>query len=455
MTPAFVDFIHDTRFADLPPEVAAMARTCILDLIGVTCAGSRTALSRIARNFAARHLATSEDGSAARLILDGRRASIPGVAFAGAATIDSFDAHDGHVLTKGHAGVAVWPTALGLLQVAGSREGRALLASVVIGYEIALRAGIALHATARDYHTSGAWSALACAAVGARILRLDATATRDALGIAEYYGPRSPMMRCIDHPTMVKDGSAWGALGGVSAAFLAADGFTGAPAMLAEAPEAAEYWSDLGTRWRILEQYFKAYPVCRWAQPAVEAAISLQRQFDVRPAAIVGITVASFRAAVRLACRVPATTEEAQYSLPFPVAAALVRGTIGADEVDRNGIADPEIQRLSNATILEPCARYEQRFPEERWAHVTFRLTDGRTITSEPAIARGNPENPLTAGELTTKYRALAWPVLGEYRSSLIEAGVASLGEADAEFDGLMDDLIEPAEFFEPQHSAE
>jgi 2-methylcitrate dehydratase PrpD len=356
MTPPFVDFIHDTRFADLPPEVAAMGRTCILDLIGVACAGSRTALSRIARNFATRHLAASEDGSAARLILDGRRASAAGVAFAGAATIDSFDAHDGHVLTKGHAGVAVWPAALGLLQVAGSREGRALLASVVIGYEVALRAGIALHATARDYHTSGSWSALACAALGARILRLDGTATRHALGIAEYYGPRSPMMRCIDHPTMVKDGSAWGALSGVSAAFLAADGFTGAPALLAEAPEIAEYWADLGTKWRILEQYFKAYPVCRWAQPAVEAAIGLQRQFDVRPAAIVGITVASFEAAVRLACRAPATTEEAQYSLPFPVAAALVRGTIGADEVGRNGFADSEIQRLSSATILEPCA---------------------------------------------------------------------------------------------------
>ena len=48
---------------------------------------------------------------------------------------------------------------------------------------------------------------------------------------------------------------------------------------------------------------------------------------------------------MRLACRAPATTEEAQYSLPFPVAAALVRGTIGADEVGRNGFANPEIQQ--------------------------------------------------------------------------------------------------------------
>jgi 2-methylcitrate dehydratase PrpD len=70
---------------------------------------------------------------------------------------------------------------------------------------------------------------------------------------------------------MVKDGSGWGAFSGVTAGFLAADGYTGAPAVTMEAPEVADLWSDLGQRWRILEQYEKAYPVCRWAQPAVEA----------------------------------------------------------------------------------------------------------------------------------------------------------------------------------------
>ena len=54
---------------------------------------------------------------------------------------------------------------------------------------------------------------------------------RHALGIAEYHGPRSQMMRCIDFPTMVKDGSGWGAIVGLSAVF-AADGFTGAPALV-------------------------------------------------------------------------------------------------------------------------------------------------------------------------------------------------------------------------------
>ena len=59
---------------------------------------------------------------------------------------------------------------------------------------------------------------------------LDDERLRHAFGIAEYHGPRSQMMRCIDFPTMVKDGSDWGAAVGVSAAYLARDGFTGAPA---------------------------------------------------------------------------------------------------------------------------------------------------------------------------------------------------------------------------------
>lgn len=450
MARSLIDFIHDVQFADLPPEVAAMARTCILDLVGVACAGSSTTMSRIARDFAARHLAAGQGTGAARLMLDGRATSVAGVAFAGAATIDSFDAHDGHPLTKGHAGVAVWPATLGLAQVTspvmGPWDGPALLASVVIGYEVALRAGIALHATARDYHTSGAWNALACAALSARALGLGATLTRHALGIAEYHGPRSPMMRCVDHPTMVKDGSAWGALSGVNAALLAADGFTGAPAALTEEPEVAEIWADLGERWRILELYFKAYPVCRWAHPAVEAALALQRQWNLRPAQIAGITISSFEAAIRLAARAPRTTEEAQYSLPFPVAAALARGTIGADEVGESAFTDPEIQRLSAATALELSADHERLFPAERWAHVTFRLADGRTVTSEPAIARGNSENPLSTEELLGKYRALAWPVLGEYRSSLIETGVANLCQAKADIGDFLEDLVEPAE---------
>ena len=115
-----------------------------------------------------------ERRAARGILFDGRRASPAGAAFAGASTIDAFDAHDGHALTKGHAGVAVLPALLAVADaVGGGRCGREFLAALVLGYEVAIRAGIALHATRADYHTSGAWNALGCAAVAARLLGLD------------------------------------------------------------------------------------------------------------------------------------------------------------------------------------------------------------------------------------------------------------------------------------------
>ena len=158
------------------------------------------------------------------------RASASGAAFANAATIDGFDAHDGHPLTKGHAGCGCFAALLAFAGDGLALSGSEALGHLLLGYEVAIRAGIALHATAAEYHTTGAWVSIATASIGARMLGLDKASLREAIGIAEYHGPRSQMMRCIDFPTMVKDGSGWGAMAGVMAAHLAREGFTGAPA---------------------------------------------------------------------------------------------------------------------------------------------------------------------------------------------------------------------------------
>ena len=219
-------FISGFRLEDAPAEAVHQAKRCLLDLIGVAAAGSQLQSSRIIRSVAA----TQFGGSGGWFLFDGRSASATGAALANATTIDGFDAHDGHPLTKGHAGCGA---IAGLLAFAGDGAGLSgaeALGHLMVGYEVAIRAGIALHATAAEYHTSGAWVSLGVAAIGARICGLDWAATREALGIAEYNGPRSQMMRCIDHPTMLKDGSGMGAMIGTQAAYLAADGFTGAPA---------------------------------------------------------------------------------------------------------------------------------------------------------------------------------------------------------------------------------
>lgn len=441
-----VDFIHALAFADLPEAVVAAARRCLLDLVGVAAAGRRTDLARIVGAHAARNFGTGGDGGA-RLVFDGRRMSPVGAAYAGASIIDSFDAHDGHALTKGHAGVALLPAILAIWDAGeADLDDRELIASTVLGYEIATRAGMALHASACDYHTSGAWNALACAALGARLLGLSPEATREALGTAEYHGPRSQMMRCIDHPTMVKDGSGWGALAGVSAALLAADGFTGAPAVTVEDPAQAEIWGDLGHRWRILEQYFKPYPVCRWAQPAIEAARDLMRDHGLSGADVADVSVRTFEAAVRLATAEPATTEQAQYSLPFPLAAAILRGRVGAEEIVRDGLADAEVRALSARIRLEVHPEIEARFPAERFAEVTLVTRDGRRFVSPWTEARGGPLNPLSDDEIVAKFRA-ATDHLGPIRRQLIENTVTALGRGPAhDIRHLLDLVLKPAE---------
>ena len=432
MSMSWISFIHDLTFDDLPEVVVSRAKLYLLDLIGVAASGRQTRLSEIAHGFAARQLGCGCASGSARLLFDDRAASAAGAAYAGASTIDSFDAHDGHALTKGHAGVALLPALFAVADSGTRVDGRNFLTSLVMGYEIATRAGMALHSSVPEYHTSGAWNALGCAAIAARLLGLGAEATRQALGTAEYHGPRSQMMRAIDHPTMVKDGSAWGALAGVSAAYLAADGFTGAPAVTVEAPERSAIWSDLGQRWRILEQYVKPYPVCRWAQPAVEAAAKLQREHDIRPESIARVRIETFGAAVRLGNRVPRTTEEAQYAAGFPVAALLVNGRIGAAEISAAGLQSPQIAALCQKIELQESAAFTARFPAERFAIVAIEQADGTVWTSGPTTARGDPDHPLPEGEIVGKFRQLT-DSLSDTRRAEIERAIATLAQSDSQ----------------------
>jgi len=266
-----------------------------------------------------------------------------------------------------------------------------------------------------DYHTSGSWNALAAAAIGARALKLDAQWTRHAIGIAEYNGPRSQMMRCIDFPTMVKDGATWGGFTGIAAAQLAQMGHTGAPAITMESPDLKSFWNDLGGRWYVCDQYVKLYPVCRWAQPAIAAALSLSDQIDV--ADITGIRIETFHEAKRLPLAEPANSEQAQYSIKFPVAAALVRRRIGVEEVSGPALSDPDILRLANMIEVAENDEANRVFPKDRLASVSIKLADGRKLESAMMKAVGDPEDPISDADLFAKFMNLAAPVVGEARA--------------------------------------
>jgi 2-methylcitrate dehydratase PrpD len=440
---ATIDFVLNTRPDDIPDAVMAFARRCLLDLLGVAAAGRSTELSSIIGDHAARHFGAGT-GPGVPMLFDGRVVSPAGAALAAGMTIDSIDAHDGHNLTKGHTGCHQLPALLAFAIAEDSLGAAEFLTSLVVGYEFATRAGISLHATAPDYHTSGAWGAVGSAALGARVLGLTSSQTFEAMGIAEYHGPRSQMMRVIDHPTMLKDGSGWGAMAGVSAAYLAADGFTGAPAVTVCDPAVDAVWADLGEHWIIFDQYFKPQPVCRWAQPAVEAALSLRQEHAFDPAAIASVQVSTFHEAARLATAHPKTTEQAQYSLPFPVAAALVRGRLGATEVTSDGLNDPLIHELADRVSMHQDPAHNAAFPANRYARVSVELADGRVLTSDDHEPRGDATAPLDDVEIRAKFHAFAAPTLGEARAKTIEAAVDALADGGS-LELLLDQIIPKA----------
>ncbi|WP_420861485.1 MmgE/PrpD family protein [Algirhabdus cladophorae] len=420
-----VTFAHKIQWADLPSSVQNLMKRSVLDTIGVAAAGYQTQMGRITARYSKDHWQAGATGPKAQLMFDGASVSPAGAAFAGAFAIDAVDAHDGHSPVKGHAGSAVFPA---LCAFGGSvrLNGSQFMAAMAVGYEVGYRAGLAQHATLSDYHTSGAWTAIGVAAMGARLLELPPDATRHAMGIAEYHGPRSQMMRCIDHPTMVRDGVGWGAPSGVTAVYMAQAGFTGAPALTVEA--APEFWDGLGRDWEIERTHYKPYPVCRWAHPAIDAASDLRTQHGLNAANIASVEIKTFHNATRLAGQDPQTADDIAYGIAFPVAAMLVRGQVGLAELAPAVLDDAEICRISKATELTEDAGFNAAAEHgERWARVVLTLRDGQVLTSRDYRPKGDPDNPMSDAEISAKFHSFTVPLLGQARANQIEDLVGQL----------------------------
>ncbi len=443
-TQSFADFTRGTSFADIPDEAIARVQDLVLDLLGVGAGSTDLTASRIGRETAVRLFNAGPGEQTARILFDGRTASVAGAAYAGANQIDSLDAHDGYSLAKGHAGCGLLPGVLAFAEKRPDLSAREFLAAMVLGYEIACRAGVALHESVSDYHTSGAWVAVAVAALGVRLAGGGEGALRQAIGIAEYHGPRSQMMREIDNPTMLHDGSGWGAMVGVSAAEMALSGFAGAPALTVEREDVAGHWADLGQRWLVLEQNIKLFPICRWAHAPIEAARQLREEHALTAEDIAKIEIYGFHETTRLARDVPETTGKAQYSIDYPVAAMLTFGRIGAREVSGETFGDPEIARLIDVTEVFECDECNANFPADRLGRTVVETRDGRRLDSGIVRAPGEHTEPIGREGIVQKFHQLAGPSLGAVRAGQIEEAVFGLSEDGASLSGLCDLLYSP-----------
>ena len=436
--------VLELRPENIPAPTLARSALLLLDTLAICASSAPMEAGRIARETAVRLFRSGDDADAARMLFDGRSVSLAGAVYAAATQTDNLDGHDGFNPAKGHVGVAVVPALAARSGALPDLTCPAALAALGVGGEVASRAGIALHGTVADYHTSGAWNALGVAAMAVRLRGGDAKCLRQALGIAEYHGPRSQMMREIATPTMLHDGSGWGGLAGMTAAILAEAGFTGAPAITVEGEDVGAYWDDLGQVWLTDQQYIKPYPTCRWGHGAIDAARTILDRDAPNVAEIAEVRINTFAAGAALFAGMPSTTSEAQYSLPFAVAAMLAKGRVGMEEITGAGLSDPAVAALVAKTRVRVAPRHEARFPAGRWADVELVIADGRVLASGDTDARGGPTTQFTDDEIIAKYRAFAEPALGEARAEAMLAAGLALTRPGSRFTDLTAHIYDP-----------
>jgi 2-methylcitrate dehydratase PrpD len=399
MASPLLGFVHQLALGDVPDRVRERSGALLADIAAVCCAGRPAPAARIAVEYAA----AVHPGDAATALLDSSRMGAAGAAFANGVLANVLDFDDGHRLTKGHPGAVIVPTALAVGQLVDASPD-AFLAAVIVGYEVAVRAGIALHARDDAYHASGAWGAVGAAAASARLLKLDDAATIAALGLAEYHAPIAPIMRSCAEPAMTKDACAWGALLGVQSALLAAGGFTAVRPEFLDADV-----DDLGSRWRIEELYVKPYPCCRWSQGAIAAALEVRAATPLAPGDVRRIGVRTFAAAAGLANVIPANTEEAQYSLAWPVACALAHGAFTAADV-LGPFDDPDARALLPRIEITVDPDFTAAFPARRLSSVEVELRDGSLLAAGPLEAPGEPDDHRLPELVAAKVAALIDP---------------------------------------------
>ena len=400
-------------------------------LLGAMLAGTLAPISRIAGDYAV----DAWGGDAATIFqhdrvvgLHGRRASTSGAAFANVCVGNALDADDDASFTRGHPGAQPIPAALAVAEKVGA-SGRSLLEALVVGYEVAIRAGRCWHDHHTIYQSDGSWGSVACAAAAARLLGLDREQIGHALGIAEYHAPNVPMMRDIAHPAMTKHAIGWGAMNGVTAAELAQRGYTGIPSLLGF-EQYREWVADLGqTYWMADWVFYKEWCSCVWGHPACVAALQLLDAHGIAPEEIARVKVRGFEETLLLHRGYPTTTEEAQFSTVWPLACLLLDREIGPDQILERRFSDARVRALVDKIelVLDPeiDALYKaaQEMDLRMHGRVEITLADGRHFDS--GIVERVADR-YTDAQLADKFRWLVGYVLPHDK---VEALLAMLAD--------------------------
>jgi 2-methylcitrate dehydratase PrpD len=314
--------------------------------------------------------------------------------------------------------------------LAGGCSGQDFIAAIVGGYETVIRLGVAVDPAshyARGFHPTATCGTFGSALTAACILRLDEEHTGNALGIAGSQAAGS-MEYLTDGVYTKRFHAGWASQSGLTAALLAAEGFTGPTTIIegkfgflngySDTPHPERLFSDWQNPYKIMKTSIKPHACCRYNQGPIDCLLNIikdnQLAADDIQTATVGILSAGFPLVAEPVekKRRPATIVDAQFSMPFGAAVAILFGNAALDRYTLKNLQSKKVKDLMARINCVRDPALDALYPAKWPASAEIVTHDGRKYTGKIEYPKGDPENPLSGEELKDKFISMVQPVL-------------------------------------------
>lgn len=424
------DLTQSLKFDDLPVEVVQKAKELILDSIACMIGGIHTVQGKEIINLYAAMQGVAE----AQIIGTEKRLPLLNAIYVNSylsTVLDFDDTYDGH------PGSTIVPVALSIAEAEmDAVSGKALIESVVTGYEIGIRVSNGIKPTPRRtkrVRGINTWQIFCATAVAAKLFQLDRETTAHAFGHAAIHAsvPSLRKWGFIDGRIQwLKNNFGWTSYGGVLSSMLARIGFIADTTIfdgddgfwIMASSDRCDYDAlrePLGT-WYILKVHTKPYSACRHIHPTLDGVSALIQEHHPRPQDIERIEVETFYEVVNDYTFLPSLPFDVVFSTPFLIALVLHGIPPGPAWFNEDHLQNETIHQTARRVRISEWEEASRLYPlvnRELMSMVRIIETSGNAYEKTVRIPKGDPRNPMSEEEIFTKFDMLATPVLGKEKS--------------------------------------
>ena len=424
------DFVVHAKYEDLSGEACQQLKIRILDALGCAIGALEgppvKMLHAQIEDFGGRPLTT---------LIGGGKTAPDRAAFYNSALVRYLDYNDSYIAKKETCHPSDNLGAVLAASEYAHATGKELLTALAIAYQVQCRLSDVAPVRAKgfDHTTQGAY---AVAAGVAKALRLDRKGVANAVAIS---GTAYNALRVTRTGSLSNwKGLAYPdtAFGATHAAFLAMRGVTG-PLEVFEGNkglmDAITGRFELDWTQENLEAVrhtnIKKYNAEFHSQSVLEGVLELRASQYIRPEEIGSIRIGVFDVAYSIIGggeegdkQQVRIKEEADHSLPYMVAVALLDGDVSPAQYVPERIVREDVQSLLRRVTIHPDEALSKRFPDEMPCRIQITLKDGRELSVEKQDYEGFHTRPMSWEQVVAKFERLAAPyTIMEQRTSIVE----------------------------------